>query len=464
MRASCPYIAYLLLLSMAAPAWPQEPGREIYMKRCFWCHGEQGRGDGPSAVGMIPAPRDFVGAEYKIRSTPFGQLPTDDDLFRVISRGLPGTPMPGWEQILTEQERRQLVSYIQSLAPRFRSEKPEPLNVPSGRGSAERGREVYRSARCFLCHGEAGRPEGGITTVQNYEWGLPYWARDFTQGWSFKGGQEPRDIYLRITGGLQGTPMGPYRELLSDQERWDLAHYVASLDREPSETSEDFTVEAAYTRGDIPGVPDADEWQQADPILVPLAGQVVLESPSRWWTPTARSVTVRALWNGRQIGFLLEWHDPTGPNPLISDSALLQFAAQEGNKPHFLFGNPDAPVKVWQWNGNGDAEEWTAAGSGKIQSHSPTFQVSSTWREGRWQVIFRVPLGGEPKFEPGRFIPILFSLRDGANAEVDNVRALSTWLYMTLEPPPSVRPWLSGSAWLLGAALIELWIVARLKS
>ena len=465
MRTICLYILCLLTLSMAAmPSWAQEPGREIYMQRCFWCHGEQGKGDGPSAVGMIPSPRDFVAAEYKIRSTAHGQLPTDEDLFRVISRGLPGTPMPGWEQVLSEEERRQLVSYLQSLSPRFQTENPEPLSVPGGTGSAEQGQEVFRRARCFVCHGESGRPGDGITTALNFEWGLPHSARDFTQGWTFKGGHEPSDIYLRITAGLNGTPMGPYRELLSDQERWDLAHYIASLDREPSETSDEFTVMAAYIEGELPDAPDAAEWQTAEPTLVPLAGQVVLNPPLRWWIPTARSATVRALWNGRRIGFLLEWSDPTGPAHALPDSALLQFAAREGSKPYFLFGNSDEPAEVWQWNEGDSVEEWTATGSGNIEAHPASLEVSSSWKEGRWQVIFRGPLGEEPKFGTGQFVPTLFSVRDGANAEMDNTRAVSTWLYTTLEPAPSLRPWLSALAWLLGAVIVEMWIVRRLQS
>lgn len=466
MRTRCWQIIWLLTLSMAVrmPAWAQQEGRDIYRKRCIFCHGEEGKGDGPSAAGMIPSPRDFVAAEYKFRSTGPGQLPTDEDLFRVISRGLPGTPMPAWEQVLTEAERRQLVSYLKSFSPRFQTEKPPSLSAPSGAGSVERGKEIFRAARCFACHGEAGRADGGITTTLNFEWGLPYSARNFTRGWTFKGGHEPRDIYLRITGGLNGTPMGPYQQLLSDQERWDLAHYVASLDLEPRETSENFTLLAAYLRGEIPETPEAAAWGAAHPILVPLAGQIVLDPPLRWWIPTAGSANVRALWNGRRIGFLLEWDDPTGPNHTLPDSALLQFAAQEGGKPYFLFGNSDQPVEVWQWSEGSGAEEWTATGSGKIESHLPNFQANAFWKEGRWHVIFRGPLAAGPKFEPGQFLPTLFSVRDGANAEKDNSRAISTWLYTTLEPAPSLRPWLSALAWLLGAMLGELWIVSRLRS
>lgn len=51
-----------------------------------------------------------------------------------------------------------------------------------------------------------------------------------------------------------------------------------------------------------------------------------------------------------------------------------------------------------------------------------------------------------------------------AAAEAGNVRALSTWLYMTPERPPSLRPWLWALAGALGVLVAELWILLRLRS
>lgn len=468
LRSAVATLAWLVTLSIvAAPTWAQDAGagRELYMKRCFWCHGEQGRGDGPAASGMIPRPRDFTSADYKIRSTPHGQLPTDDDLFRVISRGLPGTPMPGWQSILTETDIRNLVSYSKSLSPRFGREHPEPIPPPPGSpGSIQQGKEVYRKARCSMCHGEVGRGDGGITAALSFQWGLPYVARDFTRGWTFKGGHEPRDIYLRVTGGINGTPMGPYRDLLADQERWDLAHYVASLDQEPAETSEQFVVAASRVTGEIPDSRDAVAWTKSRPVVVPLAGQVVLNPPLRWWIPTVGSSTIRALWNGAEVGFLLEWNDPTGPDDPLPDSALVQFAALDGSKPYFLFGDRDNPVKVWQWQAADTVEEWNAAGSDRISVQHAAFQAHAAWNDGRWSVIFRRAVAGEPRFEPGRFVPMLVSVRDGANGEFGTTRAISTWLYTTLERPRSARSWLLTLVYVLGTVIVELSILSKLRS
>jgi DMSO reductase family type II enzyme heme b subunit len=193
-------------------------------------------------------------------------------------------------------------------------------------------------------------------------------------------------------------------------------------------------------------------------------------------------LTVRSLWNGAGIGFLLEWDDPTGPGGadlglaasassprLLPDSVSLQFAANEGGKPYFLFGDADNPVKVWHWQsgstsaGGGYAEERAASGAERIDVGPAHFRVDPFWNAGRWHVIFHGSLDGEPKFEPGKFVATLFSIRDGANGEIDNVRAISTWLYVTLERPKSLRPWLMAFVYLLGAVIVELWVLSRIR-
>ena len=467
MRQSAVLLAVVLsLFASLLHAGAQEVGREIYQQRCSWCHGNEGRGDGPSAVGMFPPPRDLVRADYKIRSTPHGQLPTDDDIFNVISRGFPGTPMEGWNAILDEEDIWNLVSYVKSLSPRFEDEPRNPLDPPPlSQIDVDRGERIYKDAKCTLCHGVAGRGEGEITTRLAFDWGLPHSARDLTRGWTLKGGSEPQEIYLRITGGLNGTPMGPYRDLLSDQDRWALATYVASLDREPLETSEDFVVAAARVDGSLPDSLADPAWEMASVVLVPLAGQVVQDPPSRWWTPTAGSAAIRALWNGTEVGFLLEWNDPTETvgGDILPDSAFLQFGDLNGSKPYFLLGDDNSPVRIWHWQAGDSVEEWTAAGALEIDTHLAAFRATGVWEDGRWHVIFRRSATGEPGFMEGEFVPILISVRDGANGEAGNLRAISTWLYTTIEPTRSLRSVLVFLMFLLGTVIVELSVLARIR-
>ena len=89
----------------AAAPGDVETGRLLYENRCANCHGLEGDGNSPGAELLYPLPRDFRRGLYKIRTTSSSDLPTDDDLFHIIGSGMPGTSMPGWSEVLTEQQQ-----------------------------------------------------------------------------------------------------------------------------------------------------------------------------------------------------------------------------------------------------------------------------------------------------------------------------------------------------------------------
>ncbi|HVR36763.1 MAG TPA: cytochrome c, partial [Methylomirabilota bacterium] len=88
-----------------------ERGRRVYDAHCAACHGDDGDGQGPAAVWLYPKPRDFNSGLFKIQSTPGGSLPTDEDLFQTITRGMPGSSMPDFNY-LTATQRRDVVEYV----------------------------------------------------------------------------------------------------------------------------------------------------------------------------------------------------------------------------------------------------------------------------------------------------------------------------------------------------------------
>src|SRR4051812_2557236 len=90
----------------AARAQDAQRGKTVYEKWCLECHGETGEGNGQGAKFMLPPPRNFTQAVYQIRTTASGELPTDDDLMKMVSEGLPGTAMPEWKSKLSDAERR----------------------------------------------------------------------------------------------------------------------------------------------------------------------------------------------------------------------------------------------------------------------------------------------------------------------------------------------------------------------
>ena len=83
-------------------------GRILYEKHCAVCHGVNGNGQGEAATRLQVKPRDFIKGQYKVKSTPSGSLPLDEDLLRSIQLGLPGTAMVP-HSFLSDKEIRALI-------------------------------------------------------------------------------------------------------------------------------------------------------------------------------------------------------------------------------------------------------------------------------------------------------------------------------------------------------------------
>ncbi|MBF0432943.1 MAG: c-type cytochrome [Fibrobacteria bacterium] len=193
-------------------------GEILYDGACAGCHGQSGRGDGVSGQYLNPRPRDLTKGIYKFRSTPSGELPTNDDVFRVIQKGIPRTMMPGFETMMTEQEMWDIVEYTKSFSPDFvEYGSGEPFYIPPSveatPSSIEEGKSLFMVLACWTCHGAKGLGDGpSAPTLKDYA-GLPIEAFDFTQG-VYKGGERLEDVYRTLMGGLDGTPMAAYANAL----------------------------------------------------------------------------------------------------------------------------------------------------------------------------------------------------------------------------------------------------------
>ena len=208
-----------------APAASEE-GKALYEDKCAHCHGVEGAGDGSAAENLLPRPRDFTRGLYKIRSTESGQLPTDQDLFDIISNGMPGSSMPAWGEILTEDEQWQLVAHIKTFYDGFEDASPRLIDlsgkVPYSEESVAKGEEFYTNLGCVDCHGVIGRGDGTSAPDLTDEWGFRSWPANLWQKWTFRGGTTTEDIFKRFIGGIAGSPMpsfiSSFRLGLSDDE------------------------------------------------------------------------------------------------------------------------------------------------------------------------------------------------------------------------------------------------------
>lgn len=82
---------------------------------CAQCHGPSGKGDGPSAKGLEDDWGNPI-SPSDLTLKPFKSGPNPEDLYRTISTGLNGTPMPSYADAFSPNDRWALVSYILSIA------------------------------------------------------------------------------------------------------------------------------------------------------------------------------------------------------------------------------------------------------------------------------------------------------------------------------------------------------------
>jgi mono/diheme cytochrome c family protein len=210
-----------------------DAGKPLYFRYCWGCHGFRGDANGENAPYLNILPRNFVAATFKCRSTPTGTLPTDEDIYNAIERGLVNSNMPAWYE-LTSQQRADLVAFIKTFSPRWKSEMPgDPVQVPAepalSLDGLKHGKELFTKLECFKCHGEEGRGDGPAAASLTDNNNQPIHPYDFNSGSRFKCGTTNTDLYKIFMTGLDGTPMPSFADTLKPNEAWDLAHYLRTL-------------------------------------------------------------------------------------------------------------------------------------------------------------------------------------------------------------------------------------------
>jgi mono/diheme cytochrome c family protein len=250
-----------------------ESGRLAYTHYCRACHGDRGDGLGPASYGLRPPPRDFTQGKFKFASVESGALPTDDDLRRIVRRGLKGTAMLAWD--VPSGELDAILAYLKTFSPRWikgRAGRAVEISADpwthDGAGAIARGRHLYhRTAQCSACHPHYASPEeqrtiaggpddldltrfredmyGAVRKDSDYQRGAPPVAvsvlpPDFRED-PLRAGDSLPDVYRAIAAGIGGTAMPawasvpPYRDAVTGEhwdggsDIWALAHYVRSL-------------------------------------------------------------------------------------------------------------------------------------------------------------------------------------------------------------------------------------------
>ncbi len=390
-------IVYLAVVSIAAtllgqaaqvvkrPSSPEGPdtlGRQLYLRHCAGCHGEQGDGQGVAAAQLYPRPRNFRTGKFRLVSST-NNVPTREDLHTVLIRGMPGSAMLPWPH-LSEQEREALIDevlrlrrdgvkaqYVQLLKeqegltdaeiaqPEVQAEIEQivqqamqpgestqvpPLGEPTEE-AIRRGREVYLQFGCVPCHGEQGKGDGIQKMLDDDQ--LPTRPRDFTAG-IFKGADDPASLYRRIAYGMPGTPM-PGSTQMTPAQMTDLVHYVLSLST-PEQRARVVlnrqTIEVARVAA-LPNEPSGADWSIAATDRVGL-------TPLWWRDEHIGQLQVQMLHDGRQLAVHLAWQDSSADRAEARHESFADAVAIEWhtgpNEPFLGMGSSQDPVDVWFWS------------------------------------------------------------------------------------------------------------------
>ena len=105
-----------------------EVGKQQFTANCMVCHGPEG-----NAINGV----DLGHGQFRLASL-------DADLMRIMKNGIPGTGMPA--NNLTDEQARQIVAYLRSMAASAASSTVPP-------GDAGRGKAIFEGkGECLSCH------------------------------------------------------------------------------------------------------------------------------------------------------------------------------------------------------------------------------------------------------------------------------------------------------------------------
>jgi mono/diheme cytochrome c family protein len=389
-----------------------ELGKKLYEEAgCIKCHGTRGRGDGPSA----PTLKDDWG--YPIRAADLTQRWTfrggssREDIFRTMTTGLNGTPMPSFVEALQPEQRWAITDYIVSLSggsdPGYTNlvvakHVPEPIDVAKGAASfASAPVARFPIVGQIMEPGRAFHPSATSVLVQaiNDAESVALLVR-----W--------HDMSAQKTG-----TNGPSLPV-------------------PLEEEEDAAVgEGAGSEGSVFGdaeIAPAPAGQAEDPFAEP-------EAPGEQASEFSDAVAVQ-----------IPSEVPAG-----------------ARKPYFIFGDSQNAVDLWFFDLAGQGPlQLTGRGSADIApKDTGDLTGAASYDQGEWSVIFKRPLrpASGAAFSPGEFMPVAFSVWDGFSRERGNRRGLSLWYSLYVEPenvPSAVGPMIRTALVILA---IELAVIAWVR-
>ena len=252
---------------------------------------------------------------------------------------------------------------------------------------------------------------------------------------------------------------------------------MLTIGQVPLAVSQPVTIPVKAIKGVIPMDGANPIWEGVPGVIIPLSGQTIT-------TPmhpniSVKSVFVKAVSNGKDLGLRLDWSDQTKNDTAIGpqdfrDQAAVMFPVNTAGAPPFqCMGQSGGTVNIWRWNaewqkdlGKDSAGMWdvddqypgifwdyyfedlNANGFSTLttQAHQDVigngvWEPSGSLKGGgytgpTWRVVVKRSLetsdANDTQFKAGASVPIAFAIWDGSNIERNGMKALSTWFTLKL--------------------------------
>lgn len=391
-------------------------GKKLYEDTgCANCHGSLGRGDGPSAPTLVDDLGHPIRAANLTQPWTFRGGPSREDIFRTMTTGLNGTPMPSFADALTPEQRWAITDFIASLS--GNSSDPGYTNLVVAK---------YALDPIDMAKGAASFESAPVAR-------LPIIGQIMEPGRQFN----PPATSVTVQAIYDA-------ESIAFLVKW---HDMGADRTGKNDPTLPVPPEEERVRRDVPG-------RAASPSGSVFGDQEVAPTPPAAADPFADPAATAAA-----------------PPSEFSDAVSIQIPTAtptSARKPYFIFGDAANSVDLWFFDLARSAPlQFTGRGSTDIAPND-TGDVSgaASYDQGEWSVIFKRPLrasAGAP-FVPGEFLPIAFSVWDGRSRDRGNRRGLTAWYSVYMEPqvvPSAIGPMVRTALLILGVELVVIGLVRR---